>query len=668
MIKMLQRLFLICIMHKVYATPLNAPYHSFKDDNKVGLQSLITIPAEFDPIRAYDAESIYLLNQIYEPLYTFAYLKKPYQVVPHIAEKLPKIEYFNQAHQQIYNENLEEVAFTVYTIPIKHGIFYQPHPGFCNEHQGFDCQLYRRELSADDYEYQMKRIAQSYSHSPMTSILRRYIVGFKEYMDAVKDEPVGWRDFSDEHIEGVKVVDPYTLQMVIKGHFAQWLYWLTMGFMTPMPWEIDWYQQMHPEINQWKNYSVGTGPYMFYQNDSFKTMILKRNPNYREDIQFIHGQRRQLPIIDKFIFTIEKEAIPKWNKFLQGYYDTSFIPSESFENSMQFNRHGKIELANNLQRKGLKLQTEMANSTSGIGFNMRDHLVGGYDEKSKKLRRAIAMAFDFNEYLSIFRNGRGVLAHGPIPPNIEGYVSEKDSPPRSLKLAKQLLAEAGYPKGINPVTHRHLVIHFDVVSRGLPEEKAVLSWFRKQALKIGVYLNIREYDKNRYDRKLNSGDLQMFYYAWIADYPDPENFLMLFYGPNQKAKRGGENLSNFVYRPYDRLFHQLQFTNPGPDRLQVISKMNKILQEQGVWGWAIHGENFYISQSWLSNADFSAFTVGNLKYMDVDGFLREKKWDSWNKAKCLPFIVIMILLILVILPFYRENLKINRAKARRTSF
>lgn len=668
MTKVLHGLFFFIITSVVYAIPLNSPYHSSKDGKKIGLQSLTTIPAEFDPIRAYDAESIHLISQIYEPLYTFAYLKKPYEVIPHIAEKLPKIEYFNQHHQQVFNENLGEVAQTVYTIPIKHDIFYQPHPGFCDEHQQLDCHLYRRELSADDYVYQIKRIAQPYSHSPITSILRRYVLGFKEYMDAVKEEPMAWRDYTAEEIEGVKAVDSYTLKIIIKGHFAQWIYWLTMSFLTPMPWEIDWYQQMYPQINQWKNYSIGTGPYMFFHNTSFKTMVLKKNPNYRQDLQYLNGELRQLPIIDKFIFTIEKEAIPKWNKFLQGYYDTSFIPSESFENSMQFNHEGKVKLANDLQKKGFKLQTEMANSTSGIGFNMRDHLVGGYDDRSKKLRRAIAMAFDFNEYLSIFRNGRGVLAYGPIPPNIEGYVSENDVPRRSLKLAKKLLAEAGYPKGIDPKTHRHLVVHFDVVSRGLPEEKAVLSWFRKQALKIGIDLNVREYDKNRYDRKLNSGNLQMFYYAWVADYPDPENFLMLFYGPNQKAKKGGENLSNFVYRPYDQLFHQLQFTNPGPDRHLIMVKMNKILRDQGVWGWAIHGENFYISQSWLKNVNFSQFSVGNLKYMDIDGCLREKRWNEWNKAKCLPFLMILVIGVLIVLPFYRENLKIKRAKALRTPY
>ena len=648
----------------VLGLPLNSPYHTFEKNEKIGLQSISSIPPFLDPIKAYDSESIYLINQIYEPLYTFEFMKKPYRVVPLIAASMPKIEFYNRHHQKIQNENREDVYQTVYTIPIKHGIYYQPHPGFCDE-ENTNCSAFRRELSADDYVYQILRIAQPYSHSPMTSLLRRYVVGFKEYMDNQKNNLSEWYDFSSDHIEGFKSIDPYTLQMTLKGNFSQWIYWLTMGFFSPLPWEVDWYQQQHPEQNQWKIFSIGTGPYMFYQNDSFRNIVLKRNPNYREDFDYLNGIKRKLPIIDKFIFSIEKETIPKWNKFLQGYYDTSFIPAESFENSMQFNQRGDIKLSGNLLKKGMELHTEMANSTSGLGFNMNDPLVGGYSEKSKKLRRAIGIAFDFDEYLSIFRNGRGVLAYGPIPPNIEGYVSQEQAFKKNIQYAKKLLAEAGYPNGINPRTHQHLVIHFDVVSRGLPEEKAVLAWFRKQMAKIGIVLNVREYDKNRYERKLNSGDLQTFFYVWIADYPDSENFLMLFYGPNRKMKHGGENLSNFSYPPYDKLFRQLQFIRHEEDRRQIISKMVNILQEQGVWAWAIHGENFYISQKWLNEVHFPQFTMAILKHMDVDTSLRTYLWMLWNKANLKPVLFIIALMFIFVFPFYLENKKIKAAKARR---
>lgn len=159
----------------VLGLPLNSPYHTIKKNEKIGLQSIVSIPPVLDPIQAYDSEAVYLINQIYEPLYTFEFMKKPYRVVPLIAATMPKIEYFNRAHKKIQNENREEVYRTVYTIPINHGIYYQPHPGFCDEENN-DCAAYRRELSADDYVYQILRIAQPFSHSPITSLLRRYVL------------------------------------------------------------------------------------------------------------------------------------------------------------------------------------------------------------------------------------------------------------------------------------------------------------------------------------------------------------------------------------------------------------------------------------------------------------------------------------------------------------
>ena len=228
------------------------------------------------------------------------------------------------------------------------------------------------------------------------------------------------------------------------------------------------------------------------------------------------------------------------------------------------------------------------------GFNMLDDTIGGYSEQNRKLRKAISIAFDVEEFISIFANGRGIVAQTPIPPGIFGYdliyndivydkkalevtnqiqeiIQTSDKTNRSnnlsknitisteltrkpLLVAKKLLSEAGYPDGRNKLTGEPLVINFEAISSGDPNEKAVFSWLDKQFVKLGIQLNIRVTDYNRFQDKMKNGTAQMYFWGWNADYPDPENFLFMFYSPNAKVKYGGENSSNYSNPEFDKLF------------------------------------------------------------------------------------------------------------------
>ena len=122
---------------------------------------------------------------------------------------------------------------------------------------------------------------------------------------------------------------------------------------------------------------------------------------------------------------LEKETIPYWTKFLQGYYDASGIASDSFDQAIQFTGSGGVALTDSMQEKGIQLQTSVATSSFYMGFNMLDATVGGATEQARKLRQAIAIAVDYEEYISIFRNGRGVAAQGVLPPGIYGFAEDK---------------------------------------------------------------------------------------------------------------------------------------------------------------------------------------------------------------------------------------------------
>src|SRR5690606_31895998 len=170
--------------------------------------------------------------------------------------------------------------------------------------------------------------------------------------------------------------------------------------------------------------------------------------------------------------------------------------ADSFDQAVQISGHGEATVTPEMEAQGIRLETAVAPSTYYMGFNMLDPVVGGRTEQEKasarKLRQAISIAVDYEEYVSIFANGRGIPAQGPIPPGITGYREGKEginplvyrwqdgkAQRRPIEEAKALLAEAGYPNGIDRKTGTPLVLYFDVTARSV-DDKSMLDWMRKQ--------------------------------------------------------------------------------------------------------------------------------------------------------------------------------------------
>jgi oligopeptide transport system substrate-binding protein len=272
----------------------------------------------------------------------------------------------------------------------------------------------------------------------------------------------------------VELVDRYTYRIRLHGLYPQFTYWLAMPFFAPIPVEADQFYSQ-PGMKE-KNitldwYPVGTGPYMLTINNPNRKMVMERNPNFHGERYPSEGEPedrknglladagKSLPFIDKVVFSLEKESIPAWNKFLQGYYDASGISSDSFDQAIQVSGQGEVALTDTMKEKGIRLVTGVAASTFYMGFNMRDPVVGGYTETARKLRQAISIAVDYEEFIAIFANGRGIPAQGPLPPGIYGYEPGKTGmnpyvydwqngklKRKDITEAKRLLAEAGYPQ------------------------------------------------------------------------------------------------------------------------------------------------------------------------------------------------------------------------------
>jgi ABC-type transport system substrate-binding protein len=685
----------------------NNPYPAADAGANIVYSSFEERPKHLDPARSYSSNEATFTGQIYEPPLQYHYLKRPYTLIPLTAESMPVPQYLDAGGRPLPDHAPDaEVAYSLYEIRIRPGIYYQPHPAFARREDGSpvyqdlgpqhlaEIRAMRdfvhtgtRELVAADYVYQIKRLAHPRVHSPILGVMAEYIVGLKEYA-AELDRAYGelaaragggavYLDLERYPLAGAEVVDRYTYRITVKGKYPQLLYWLAMPFFAPMPPEAD---RFHAAPGMEKRnltldwYPVGTGPYMLTVNNPNRQMVLERNPNFHEELYPSEGEPgdveaglldsagRRLPFIDKVVFSLEKETIPYWNKFLQGYYDTSGISSDSFDQAVRMGAGGEATLTDRMKEKGIRLQTAVGASIFYTGFNMLDPVVGGYGERERLLRQAISIALDYEEFISIFVNGRGIAAQGPIPPGIFGYVEgEAGVNPyvydwgngaarrKSVDTARQLLREAGYGDGIDAHTGKPLVLNLDITAGG-PDDKARLEWFRKQFDKLDIQLVIRNTDYNRFQDKMRNGNAQIFMWGWNADYPDPENFLFLLYGPSGKVKQQGENAANYANPEFDRLFEQMKTMSDGPQRRQLIDRMVDIARRDAPWVWGFHPKSFALYHAWSSPTKPNLIANNLLKYRRIDPALRERLRAEWNRPVVWPLLLVLGLLVTVAAP------------------
>lgn len=686
------------------AEPWNNPYPAAQSDENILYNAFAERPKHLDPVQSYSTNEILFTAQIYQPPLQYHYLKRPFELIPQTATTLPTVRYYD-ANDVALPADAEEVAFSVYEIHIKPEIRYQPHPAFARDALGdflYHAQTASdlkqiqkiadfehddtRELLADDYLYQIKRLAHPKLHSPIFGLMADYIVGLREYAETLSKHATAnpddaYLDLRQFPLSGVEKVDDHTYRIRIKGKYPQFIYWLAMPFFAPIPWEADRFFSQ-PGLAD-KNisldwYPVGTGPYMLTENDPNSVMVLERNPNFQgehypaegmpEDAEnnLLQDAGKPLPFIDKIIFSREKESIPRWNKFLQGYYDASGIGSDSFDQAVQISGQGETVVTEAMGKQGIRLETAVAPSTYYMGFNMLDTVVGGRTTQEKqaarKLRQAISIAVDYEEYISIFANGRGLPAQSPIPPGIEGYRNGKaginpivyewhNGGPRRrpIEVAKRLLAEAGYPDGIDKKSGKPLALYFDVTTRSA-DDKAILDWMRKQFRKIDIQLVVRSTDYNRFQDKIRSGNAQIFEWGWNADYPDPENFLFLLYGPQRKVENNGENAANYDNAEFNRLFERMNNMEPGPQRAQIIDQMLAILREDAPWLWGYHPKDYALYHAWYQNVKPNRLSNNNMKYWRIDQNLRAQKQREWNEPVLWPLGIVFFLLMGGLLP------------------
>ena len=705
----------------------NDPYPAEERGKNILYSAFTERPKHLDPAQSYTEDESTFTAQIYEPPLQYHYLKRPYVLIPATAESVPVPAYFDASGRRLPQDApAAQIAHSEYDIRIRPGIRYQPHPAFAvdAESRPVYAALDReklsgirtlsdftrtgsRELVADDYIYQIKRLAHPRLHSPIFGMMAGRIVGLKELAQALqsaaKENPEEtWIDLDRFELSGVTRVDRHTYRIRLQGKYPQFLYWLAMPFFAPVPREADrFYSQ--PGMAE-KNltldwYPVGTGPYMLTENNPNSRMVLERNPNFRSEAYPCEGEAgdheaglladcgKALPLIDRVVFSREKESIPYWNKFLQGYYDASGISSDSFDQAVRLNVGGDVELSAEMRGKGIRLLTSVRASTFYMGFNMLDPVVGGRAGpggvdvgRARKLRQALSMAIDQEEFISIFMNGRGIAAMSPLPPGIFGYQEGEaginpvvydweggqagsQAKRKPIAEARKMLAEAGWPNGRDANTGEPLVLYLDTTSGGMGD-KSRLDWLTRQFSRLDIQLVVRSTDFNRFQEKLRKGAAQLYFLGWNADYPDPENFFFLLAGSEGQLAKGGENKSNYSNPEYDRLFLAMKDMDNGPSRLALIGRMNRVLQEDAPWIFGFHPKSYTLGHVWLHNRKPNDVANNILKYQRIDVAERQKRRHEWNAPVLWPLAVIVLVLVALVVPAVLAYRRRERGTAR----
>ncbi len=274
-------------------------------------------PKYLDPTSSYSANETPFTYSIYEPLLQYHYLKRPYQLIPRLATEVPQPRYYaKDGHELSADAPGEDVAESVYDIPIKRGVLYAPHPAFAKNADGSF--VYRglkaadlsgkyaltdfpktgtRELVADDFVYAIKRMATPRIKSSAFSVMNEYIVGMTDYAKRVRvvdaqlrqglgptERDLPFLDFRKIPFDGATALDDHTLRIRVVGKYPQFKYWLAMTFFAPVPWEAEaFYSQPgmiehNLSLNTWP---AGTGPFMATEYVENRQHTLVRNPNYR---------------------------------------------------------------------------------------------------------------------------------------------------------------------------------------------------------------------------------------------------------------------------------------------------------------------------------------------------------------------------------------------------
>jgi ABC-type transport system substrate-binding protein len=570
-----------------------------KEDSSAGKEMVLrhtlrTRIQTMDPGNVRDVYSQTVVAQIYEPLYTYHFLKRPYEIISVLAEDLPQISADGRTC----------------TIRIKKGVRFQDDACFPGG-KG-------RQLKASDFVYAFKRIANVKYASQNWSILDGRFVGLDAFREYTKGFKKQWDVDYSRPVEGLQALDDYTLQIKLTEPWPQLVEMLLSDTCVgPMPYEaVDYYKEdiiRHP---------VGTGPFRLavYQPGCFVEMV--RNANWRGELYpsegesgdkengFLDDAGKPVPFADRIIWRIVEEDQPAWLMLMRGYIDAMAIPKDNFGMAISAERKATPEMT----ARGIELKTFNDPSTFWIGFNLKDPVLG----KNLPLRKALSRAIDRQRFIDLFFDGTHKVAHGIFCPGLDAYDPN--------------IAQYGYSK-YDPAEARQLLkeaekIHGGPIPKLTVAMPGVNTFYRQfglflqqQCEQSGITLGVDYMDWPTYIERMNKGQCQILASGISAGCPDSIGMLEMF-----ATKYFAPGLNSFFYSnpAYDALYDKVRVMQSSPERLELYRKMERMVLDDYPAVFLNHRVAYTLNHVWYKNYKPNVFCYGVSKYRRVDVKQREE--------------------------------------------
>ncbi|NUZ04429.1 ABC transporter substrate-binding protein [Piscinibacter koreensis] len=553
----------------------------------------------FDPAQVTDLYSRMVTGHIFEGLYQYDHLARPFRIKPLTADGMP--------------ESSDD--FKVWTVRVRPGIYFAEDPAFGGK---------RRELVAADYVYTFKRFFDPALKSPVyQGLTDEGYIGLEELREAAlkNRKPFDY----DREVEGARAIDRYTIRFKLSKSRPRFLYGLAGSdlFGAVAREVVERYRDdimAHP---------VGTGPFVLRQWRRSSLIVLERNPTYRERTydaepaaDDAEGQAllrrfkgRRLPMVDRVELSVIEPSQPRWLAFLNGQLDLiDPVPPDLAKAAVP-----NAKLAPNLERRGIRAHTAINSDIGFTYFNMEDPVIGGLEPEKVALRRAICLGLDIPSEIRLIRNGQAIQAQGMVVPNTYGYDPSFKSEigDYSPARANALLDVYGYvdrdrdgwrerPDG-SPLVLQ-IATQGDELQRQLDELR------RKDLTAIGIRTNLKVQQWPENLKAARAGKLQMWSLASSASSPDGFGTFAFLHGP----QAGSGNFARFKLKAVDDLYARADVMPDSPERIELFRELTKYAAAYAPYKFHSHRIYVDLTQPWLLGYRRPLFWLENWMYLDID--------------------------------------------------
>jgi oligopeptide transport system substrate-binding protein len=593
LVRRLAALALLALLACASASAQVAP--AFADPAKTLRVAFPVAETGFDPQASSDLYSSHVERAIFDALFAYDYLARPYRLVPNTAAAMPEVSDGGRT----------------WTIRVRPGIYFADDAAFKGR---------KRELTAADYVFSWKRLLDPRMRSPFAWFLDGKLEGADEVLAAARK--AGRLDY-DTPIPGLQALDRYTLRIRLKEPDYILQGYMSHQAMAAVAREV---VEAYGDASGWAMANpVGTGPYRLKEWRRGQRIVLEANPGYREEFFPANGEDadrdliarmkgKRLPQIGRIEIAIVEESNPRLLAFNSRDLDYVNVPSDLADHVFDEADRLRPDYA----AQGVRLQRIVQPALQYAYFNMEDPVVGGYGNERIALRRAIVMAFDNPGLIRTVYQGQAYPATQPIPPNVPGHDPAFNSRVRhDPQAAKALLDKFGYrdrdgdgfrelPDGA-PLT---IVMGSATTAR----DREFDELWKRSMNALGIRL---EFLKQKWPDLLKmgrAGQLQMWRVGWITAYGEGDAFAQLLYSRNI----GQSNYSRFARPEYDELYRQSRRLPDGPERNKVYRRMSEIVAAYNPWELGVYTIESTVLYPWVLGYKKHVYWEHPWKFFDIE--------------------------------------------------